>query len=176
MTRIPLFVTIILCFFINKESITWSENYKLSWGDFKCAPDMNSNATAITASGITFGYNVKKENDKVKSFKVKVEACFYPEKSWVKSEEADNHILGHEQLHFDITELYCRKLRKAISEMSLSQNINDKLDKIHAKLVVELNDFQNQYDIETDFSRNFVSQAKWQEFINNELDVLKEYQ
>jgi hypothetical protein len=176
MTRIPILFTTILCFFINKESITWSENYKLSWGDFKCAPDMNSNAAAITASGLTFGYNVKKENDKVKSFKVEVEARFYPEKSWVKPEEEDNHILAHEQLHFDITELFSRKLRKVISEVSISQNINDKLDGIHAKIVVELNAFQNQYDIETDFSRNFVAQAKWQEFINNELDVLKEYQ
>lgn len=176
MTRLPILFTVILYFFINQESITWRENYKLIWGDFKCAPDMNSSAAAITSSGITFGYNVKKENDKVKSFKVKVETRFYPEKSWVKPEEADNHILGHEQLHFDITELYSRKLRKAISEVSISQNINDKLDGIHERIVVELNGFQNQYDIETDFSRNFASQAKWQEFINNELDLLKDYQ
>jgi hypothetical protein len=176
MLRILILLAVAFCFLSNNKSIPWQENYKLTWTNFQGIPNANIEAAAITASGISFGYHVKKVNDKVESFKVEVVAHFYPEKSWVKTEKADNHILSHEQLHFDITELYSRKLRKAISEVSASQNVNTKLDEIHSKIVTDLNNFQNLYDSETDFSRNIEAQAKWQEFINNELESLKNYQ
>lgn len=165
-----------MCFFKSDQSITWQVNQKLSWDNFKGKPDPNSDAAAVTSSGITFGYRLSRVNNLVESINVEATAHFYPEKSWVKSDEADNHILGHEQLHFDITELYTRKLRKAISEVVISQNVNNILDEIHSKIVTDLNNFENLYDSETDFSRDFETQAKWQVLIKRELEALKSYQ
>ena len=112
-------VLLFLCFFCiqNDESVlSWDASYKLSWSDFKAKPNTNSSAVAITASGIIFGFSIKQtDKNKVVSFTTDVYAHFYPEQSWYKMKRANNHILQHEQLHFDITELYARKFRYRIS-------------------------------------------------------------
>ena len=175
MTRVLFFIIVVLCFFKNDQSIKWQDNYKLSWSDFKGVPNKNSDAAAVTSSGITFGYRLSKVNDNVESINVELSAHFYPEKSWVKPNDADNHILGHEQLHFDITELHARKLRRAILEIALSNSIHEELDAIHLKMITDLNMLQNLYDNETDFSRNHESQVEWQNYIKRELETLKAY-
>lgn len=175
MTRILILLFSILCFFKTDERIPWQESKKLSWDNFIGQPDSNSDAAAVTSSGITFGYRLSRVNNIIESIDTEATAHFYPEKSWVKPDEADTHILAHEQLHFDITELFTRKLRKALSEVTISQNVNEQLDAIHVKTVKDLNDFQNLYDSETDFSRDYDAQAKWQAYINSELDALKDY-
>ncbi|WP_223033904.1 DUF922 domain-containing protein [Hanstruepera marina] len=176
MIRILVFCIAALSFLKSDQSIPWQENYKLSWENFIGQPDPNSDAAAVTSSGITFGYRLSRVNNVIESIHVEVTAHFYPEKSWVKSNEADNHILAHEQLHFDITELYTRKLRKATSQVVVSQNANNELDAIHSRIVKELNDYQNHYDDETNYSRNHEAQAKWQKSIKEALEALKDYQ
>ena len=39
---------------LSDEVITWRDNIKLSWKNFKGDPKPSSNAVAVTASGITF--------------------------------------------------------------------------------------------------------------------------
>ncbi|WP_250434092.1 DUF922 domain-containing protein [Hanstruepera flava] len=176
MFRILVFCLIPLFLLKSDQSIPWQKNYKLSWENFIGQPDTNSDAAAVTSSGITFGYRLSRVNNVVESIRVEATAHFYPEKSWFKPKEADNHILAHEQLHFDITELYTRKLRKATSQVTISQNANNELDAIHNKIVKELHDFQNQYDNETNYSRNHEAQAKWQKSIKEALEALNDYQ
>lgn len=155
--------------------MSWSESYKLSWSDFKDAPDKSTSAVAVTASGITFGFSVKKTDDRVISFTSQVHAHFYPEKSWYKKEQADLHVLGHEQLHFDITELYARKFRQQIDRVKVSNSVRSQLKKLHNTINKELSQMQNRYDSETDFSRNVEAQATWQAYITAELNKLSKY-
>lgn len=176
MVRILL---IFLCFFcVQKDEpvLSWDASYKLSWLDFKAKPNMNDGAVAITASGITFGFSITQtDKNEVVSFTTDVHAHFYPEASWYKIERADNHILGHEQLHFDITELYARKFRYQISQLDISNSIRKQLKKTHNTINTELSQMQTKYDNETDYSRNFESQAKWDVFVNAELDKYSKY-
>ena len=153
----------------------WSESYKLSWSDFVGSPNQNSDAAATTASGITFGYNAQETNGQIVSFKASVTAHFYPDKSWVKPELATDHILGHEQLHFDITELHARKLRQLISTLEVSNTVAQQLDNLHLNVNKALSDTQRQYDTDSDFSRNKEGQARWQKFVKEELKKLKAY-
>lgn len=176
MIRILIISLSLFCFFIADESIQWSENQKLTWDDFLGQPNSNSDAAAVTSSGIVFGYKMSQVNNTIESITIQASAHFYPEKSWVKLNQASAHILGHEQLHFDITELFTRKLRKETNEIAPSENAHQILDAVHARIVKELHAMQNLYDNETDFSRNYENQVLWEERIKMELEQLKDYQ
>ncbi|GAB1857049.1 hypothetical protein MHTCC0001_18850 [Flavobacteriaceae bacterium MHTCC 0001] len=155
--------------------MTWSASYKLSWEDFKGDPQYSESAVAITASGISFQYSIRQSDTKVIGFTTKVNANFYPEHSWYKPEDADNHVLGHEQLHFDITELFARKFRQRLSEVKVSNNIKQELNFIKNTINKELEAFQNKYDTETNFSRNKTLQLQWQLYIEKELQKLDRF-
>jgi len=157
------------------DSFSWHENYKLSWKDYKGRPNTNIDAVALTASGITFSYSGTKVDNKQIAHNVLIEARFYPEKSWFKPENVNPHILSHEQLHFDITELYARKFRKRIAETNFTNNIFSEMNKINDKVNQELDLVQNKYDIETNHSINPIMQKKWEEHIHNELKKLLKF-
>ena len=169
---------IICCFLsIQKDEpiISWKESYRLSWLDFKAQPNNNVEAVAITASGITFGFSITQTSDKVVGFSTEVYAHFYPEQSWYKIEQADTHVLGHEQLHFDITELHARKFRQHISLLKTSDTIRNELKQLHNAINKELAELQNKYDDETDYSRNVAAQTKWKTYIEAELKKLAQF-
>ena len=170
-------IFIFLCLFCVREEpvLTWSEEYKLNWSDFKGQSKELGDAVAVTASGITFGFSIKERGAKVIGFTTTVESLFYPEQSWYKPEKANNHVLAHEQLHFDITELYARKFRKRISELIVSNSIKKQLKDLHESILKELAKTQDLYDSETNFSRNEGSQLKWQNFIASELEKLANF-
>ncbi|MDX1774395.1 uncharacterized protein DUF922 [Oceanihabitans sediminis] len=156
-------------------TITWSEDYNLTWSDFKGPIETASDAVAITASGISFGYAIKSENKEVSGFKTKILAHFYPEKSWYKAALADEHILAHEQFHFNITELYARKFRERVARLQPSTDVSFQLEALHKEINRELAAKQIQYDAETDFSRDFEQQAIWEKYIEQELAKLATY-
>lgn len=166
-----------LVFVQNDEPVlSWNDSYKLTWQDFKAKPNSNDSAVAITASGITFGFSVRQiDKNDVVSFSSEVHAHFYPEQSWYKIEQADKHILGHEQLHFDITELYARKFRYRISQVKLSNSVRRQLKKIHNEINTELSQMQDKYDNETDYSRNIETQSKWKIYVDTELETYSKH-
>lgn len=173
-------IFLIICCFLSVQKdepiISWNEANRLSWADFKAKPINTSSAVAITASGITFGFSITQtESNKVVGFTTEVFAHFYPEQSWYKIESTDNHILGHEQLHFDITELFARKFRRRISQLRISNTVRNELKEIHNSINKELSQMQNKYDNETDYSRNHEAQAKWKLFVANELNKLSKH-
>lgn len=98
--------------------IVWSENRKLTWSDFKGKPDKNSAGSASTACKIEIRpVNVLvDEKGNIQNYKpLKAVALFFPDLSWVKKKKT--HLLLHEQLHFDIVELYSRKLNRKFAEL-----------------------------------------------------------
>ncbi|WP_397363258.1 hypothetical protein [Olleya sp. R77988] len=159
------------------EEMSWSEGYRLSWADFKGTPNPDTDAVAVTASGITFSYSINKfrSNQKIQGFKTLVKAFFYPEHSWCKSEEVDPHVLGHEQLHFDITELHARIFRQKIAEVKLHQDLANTLQNIHKNIEADLATMQNNYDTESNYSINVEGQKKWKDSIVLRLKALEKF-
>lgn len=151
------------------ETISWRANNRLTWNDFKGKAPVNDRAAAITASGITYRFSTSGNPDQLE-VDFKVDTYFYPNKSWYQPALCDDVILSHEQLHFDISELYSRKLRKELSETSYTRkNIKAKVRAMYRKNNEALNDFQNQYDESTNFSRNREQQAIWNKKIADAL-------
>jgi len=177
LTRI-FFILIWVCFpstTSNDEAISWSDDFKLTWSHFKGSPQQNVDAVAVTASGITFEFSLQEADGRPVSFNTKVYAHFYPKKSWYIKEQSTDYILAHEQLHFDITELYVRKFRQQISRLKVSNSLKSELRELHLNINKEVAVTQNLYDQETDNSRNVESQLKWNLFVKQELDKLKDF-
>ena len=176
MSKVLCFFLFIICFQpFEEESILWDETNRLEWSDFKGSPNSNSDAVAITASGLTFDFSARTTSVRLVDFTAIVEAHFYPNKSWYKKERVNSIVLAHEQLHFDITELYARKLRKQINEANFSVNIKKEISILHSNINKELKLFQNKYDSESDFSRSVEIQKEWQIFVKKELEKLSKY-
>jgi hypothetical protein len=159
----------------NEEPLTWDHSQKLTWEDFKAKSDENSDAIALTASGITFGYSVKTSDKRIVDFSTSVEAHFYPNQSWYVKEKCDNHVLRHEQLHFDITELYARKFKEQLILLVVNRNIKDQMNRLHTTINKALNETQKRYDGESNHSINIEMQKQWEIFIANELKTLDQF-
>ena len=159
----------------NDDTMTWNESRRLTWDDFRANPDPNSDAVALTASGITFGYSVKTSGARIIDFSTTVEAHFYPNKSWYLENKGDAHILGHEQLHFDITELYTRKFRKQLERLEVNQNVKAQLKRLHTAINEALHETQKRYDAQSSHSINIEMQKQWEAFIKEELSKLEKY-
>jgi len=155
--------------------ITWNELYQLSWKDFKGKPFTNSSAVAVTASGISFEYSIKQSLFGVINYKTKVLACFYPEESWYKLQLVNGDVLAHEQLHYNITELYARKFRKALASIKSSKSLKLDLNKLQKAINSQLTKRQNDYDFETNHSRIPQAQKQWQLRIEKELLALEAF-
>ncbi len=149
---------------------TWKENRKLSWNDFQGKPNNNSSEVAMAASSVEFSYSTK--NNQIEWT---VTAKYYPRLSWsIKSLESD-YILKHEQLHFDITELYTRLFRKQLKEKVHSAKDLAKLKSISNNILKKWTNEENNYDNETNHSVDIQKQRLWQLNIQERLDVLKDY-
>ncbi len=165
---VVLFCGLFLCFDQQEEeAILWTPTTQLGWNDFKGRPT-NNRAAAITASGISYRFSSLSKGDVVQ-LDFTVNSYFYPNQSWYRPDLCDSVILGHEQLHFDISELYARKMRKQLNETRFTKNVKAEVRAIYKTITKELNDFQNRYDSETNFSRNREQQLLWNAKINEAL-------
>lgn len=143
-----------------QESYAWDSTTKLTWKNFKGAIPLDADAAATTASGISYKYAANLLHHEVK-IDAEVTAFFYPNESWYKPNECDDYILEHEQLHFDIAELFARKMRIRLNNTSFSDNVKAEIRNIYNEILQELSDLQEQYDLETNFSRNRDAQLRW---------------
>lgn len=145
----------------DEETISWSAERRLSWRDFIGRVPSNARAAATTASGITYHFSTSGTRDNME-VDFKIDTFFFPSKSWYQPELCDKIILSHEQLHFDISELYARKMRKRLARETFThKNVKSKVKSIYREILEELNDFQNRYDDETNFSRDLEQQSIW---------------
>ncbi len=146
----------------------WDIHNKLNWKDFKGKVEKTSMFKAACPSHVIV-YRVR-QNDSTYTYKVKV--IFYRYRAWTKT--TNRYSLTHEQLHFDITELYGRKLRKKIKE-EFKGRYEDGFGVIINGLITELLEQQKVYDERTMHGGSEGSQLKWSKKIKDELDQLKEY-
>ncbi|WP_296314816.1 DUF922 domain-containing protein [Winogradskyella sp. UBA3174] len=177
--QIKHIIFILVFLFIGKDSddetMAWQESRKLTWSDFKASPNGESDAVALTASGITFGYSVKTAGRRITDFSTSVEAHFYPNKSWYFKNRGTDYILAHEQLHFDITELYVRMFREQLTKLQVNQNVKEQMQRLHKKINVAVDETQKRYDAQSNHSINAKAQKQWEVFIAKELKNLDQY-
>lgn len=154
-----------------KESdfIPWQRDRKLVWDDFLQQPVRGTDAVASTSTSLGVAYQLKGG-----ALTWDITCNFQKKKSWglVKTE----YILDHEQRHFDITELFARKLHEALLDYKLNRNTyKADLNRIYAAVVKDKETFQALYDGQTDHSRKKGIQRMWSEQIEKMLDETEEF-
>lgn len=142
------------------EALLWSASRPLSWSDFKGSPLKTAWAAATTASGISYEYTGR-EGKNGYELEFTIAAYFYPEKSWYQPKLCDSVVLSHEQLHFDISELYARKMRQLVAKTRFTGNAREEVKAIYRQILGELAAFQSKYDHETNYSRDTGMQLAW---------------
>jgi hypothetical protein len=139
--------------FSQKKDIKWLENSRLTWQNFKGIPEEKSEGKAKT----TYQIEIVPANVQIDEFgniinykKIHTIALFKTEKSWSKEKKEDSYLLKHEQLHFDIAELFCRKINLKFRELQ-SNNIKnfDTYQNAYSSLWNECRKYQKEYDFET---------------------------
>lgn len=165
-------IAIPLCLYAqqsDEELISWSSTKRLAWSDYKASPDPNSDAAASTTTYLMISYKISDTH-----FSYAIESKFSRTRSWGLHKTA--YILSHEQGHFDIAEVFARKLNKKMKEYVFNRRTYQKeLKKIYQDILNEKEEIQNRYDKETNHSINKEKQAEWLKKIVKMLDEYKAY-
>ncbi len=152
-----------------EEVISWSDAHKLSWSDYKANPNPQSDAAASTTTLLSISYKISSN-----SFSYTIKSHFSRTRSWGRHKS--DYILSHEQGHFDIAEIFARKLHKKMSEYRFDRKTYQKdLNKIYQEVVDEKEEMQNEYDDETNHSINKEKQASWLKKIAKKLEETADY-
>ncbi len=184
MRFLTLFFCVLLCSsFQGKqndpgETITWQAGYKLTWFDFKKPLKDGGNVeAAYTVCGIYINSNPTQVNDStiivdIHAFFSKTLSSKTTNRALIKPE-----VLKHEQGHFDLSELYARKLKRDIMEAhfktvaSFYKNVQQMYNKENSALTTE----EQKYDKDTNHSINAEQQEKWSGEIANALSKYSAY-
>lgn len=151
----------------NEDLLRWSAARKLSWNDYKASPNPSSDAAATTTTYLKINYHISTD-----SFGYIINSWFSRTRSWGRNK--NSYILAHEQGHFDIAEIFARKLNQRMKNYTFNRRTYDKdLDRIYKETADEKSAYQRQYDKETNHSINREKQAEWLLKIEKELEELK---
>jgi len=163
--------------------ICWQPNRKLRWRDFQAsAPPADARTPPHTRLAACCASEIavlpyRDEHDRAT---LRVESFFVKSRSWVRDSlgPASRQHLAHEQLHFDITELFARKIREKIAQQyagTRPDNGLDLQDEI-SRLLNEHNEFDQRYDRETHRDASPWLLQRWQALVARELAALAAYQ
>ena len=108
-------------------------------------------------SRIAIGLNFQCKNGKANHI---VTAEFEKNNSWYDSKYKSDDVLNHEQLHFDIAEVFARKLRSKLSSMKNACDRPPVVAEFQSN-DREFDEFAIQYDIETSHGTNKKKQIEW---------------
>ena len=146
----------------------WSEERPLTWSDY-VLKKFKSGKKEIAITSVKHRVVGYMENG-VPEFEVKV--VFVAKDSWT-SDTTNMALLAHEQLHFDIGELYRRKIEEKIKRL---QKDGEKQKAIYRYVIRKsLSDFRifsEEYDRETKHGVLKGMQQKWQTKVWEELNRL----
>lgn len=145
------------------DAISWSGTRRVGWGDFRGRPPAGGPEAARTAYSVFYAWKCTGER-----FEFRAVAALLPGQSWVKAvvlrdSAQSRRTLGHERTHFDLAEVYARKLRARFREITGACRRSDaQLDAEAGRLLDELRDEQRRYDGETRNGLDAERQARWE--------------
>ena len=154
--------------------IPWSATRRLAIADFLGRPSYGDQLASSTSSDIKAGASCR---DFV--FTGTVQATFDPNTSWFRNPKtASEVLLRHEQLHFDITEVYARVMRQKLVAFQAKVNcekLQPAFNNLTKGVYAEWNREQNRYDQETNHGLVAARQAQWEQQTQVKLEALKAF-
>ena len=160
-----VFICSISSAYCQESFITWNDKKPLQWLDFSGPVKDSSTFDAESFAEVKFTYTFNNLSD----FKFEVNATFNKNTSWYKKEMQSLSLLKHEQLHFDIAELFAKKLKDEFDNYVYTANFRSEIAAIFEKKKVQYHLMQDKYDEETSHSLNAEKQRQWEFAIRDEL-------
>lgn len=170
--KIILFFLPIISFSQTRRIVCWSEESKLKFTDFQI---VNKDSLASEDSSYAAISALQIRSFRLNNFI----AVFDTYKSWMldsvfKDNSENKIVLNHEQRHFDIVEIFVRKIRKEVADFTKNKGYDQSvLNNIISKLGEEEYHFQNLYDSETNYGLISTKQEEWNKKIDSELKELE---
>ena len=152
--------------------LEWNEERRLTWEDYEVRKNPSSQSGSLALTTVFHSIRGGMKNGRP-NFQVRV--LYVKDKSWT-TDDTNSRLLGHERLHFDLAELYGRKIRKQIDILGRREVSELKVYK--ANIDALLNEFKRKslnYDKETEHGRILLEQEKWSKLVNIELIRLEKY-
>ncbi|MCP4461037.1 MAG: hypothetical protein GY816_23900 [Cytophagales bacterium] len=158
-----------------QAEIKWENEKRLSWSDFQGSIDLTSDHAAKTCSGFKYSASTIKGGDKL-VIDVEVYSYFLKDLSWSHEEKQSTTLLGHEQGHFDIAELYARLLRKAYAEYPYPEDFDENIfNTLFDTYQHQRDSVQAVYDRDTNHSISKEGQILWENFLTGEIKRFENY-
>jgi predicted secreted Zn-dependent protease len=156
------------------EIVNWKDR-PLAFEDFQGSQDTTFlvyGRPAVAASALRVKVIIRTDvNNKVTA---SVTTIFNKRKSWMKEREA--WILNHEQGHFDIEEIFARRIRKAMQELTdAGEEGENKFKELVNDFFLKKSEYQYKYDNETTHGFHHEDQALWDKTIKEELQKFREW-
>jgi hypothetical protein len=152
------------------DSIYWCRDYRLKWSDFQGIPEKGTGWEAISYTSVKI---VEEEEKGVTNYLVN--SYFLKRRSWTR-DTTDASLLEHERLHFDMAELFARKIRAAIESLKKrGGSKTESYDTVIASILRERRVWGELYDEETDHGLETSKQTEWFIKIQKELKMLEAY-
>ncbi len=152
------------------KTLTWKEGRRLKITDFQ-ADTAGRPFIAVTASSVSLYWEIHPTS---KEAVVQSKAVFTRNLSYFKNRPDSLRVLGHEQAHFDIAEIYARKFRKSLLEQTFStQTLNEEIRRLYDRNYKEMQAYQNRYDHEV--YANPGKQVNWLIQVKSELSRYSSY-
>lgn len=154
--------------FSQQNVVIWNERHPLQWIDFEGNVKTSSDFDAESFAEVKYDYTFISP----KNFSFDVYASFNKNTSWCRKEYQSPELLKHEQVHFDIAELYAKRLQEVFDHFTYSKNFANEILQIFEQKKTEYHSMQMRYDDETNHSRNKQRQSEWEAFIKDLLAQL----
>jgi hypothetical protein len=159
-----------------RGALRWSAARPLAWTDFRGTAPSGGMEGAQTAYGLFYGLRCTRD-----VFQFQVTTGFLPRDSWVKpsvlaSADESRRTLAHEQTHFDLSEVYARRMRRYFAD--LFRPCDQPLDRWRAvaeKFVRDESSAQDRYDDETRHGLIADRQRTWTADVTDQLKELGKF-
>ncbi|WP_223649909.1 DUF922 domain-containing protein [Hymenobacter psoromatis] len=153
-------------------SIRWSAGRPLRVTDFQGRPRPGQTHAALTSANINTGA-ICRDN----IFVGTAQASFTPTASWVRDPaRLTPALLRHEQLHFDIAEVYARRLRQQLAALRLPCNqLGDRFNRLSQAAYAAWQKAEDDYDLDTNHGLQHERQAQWEAQVHQQLLDLADF-
>jgi len=173
-------LTIILLFFFVTPLLSFKQDIngpeQLDWAiHFKGKPDNNSPFYALTAMTWKYSYASTVYRNRVE-IKLQNEISIDKSRSWVKldkvrSEEARQSLLHHEQGHANIQYILYLEADRVLKNRSYSvKNYKAQISQLANEISDYFDTMQRNYDEETEHGSNHKMQARWDQIIIDKME------
>ncbi|HEX8348695.1 MAG TPA: hypothetical protein VF598_01915 [Hymenobacter sp.] len=153
-----------------EKEIPWHPARRLRQVDFK-AHAVGQPFDAATSSFLRYRYfNRAREGVAL----VRIENVFDCHRSYFKDVDNAASILAHEQAHFDISEIYARRLARALQQQVANlEQLDSKQEPLYEQTITELRAMQELFDHDVHLSGH--AHQAWQAIIARQLSALEPY-